>query len=84
MCSEVYLAVVEDPSLWDTTEQVLVVFLHDESRPPDELVNPAVIGMTSAEGVWRLLLRHKPSHRAFYEEVRDATGPASALPRQTQ
>lgn len=84
MCTEVYLAVVEDPSLWDTTEQVLVIFLHDESRPPDELIDPDVVGMSSAEGVWRLLLWHKPSHRAFYEEVRDATGSASAPSPQKQ
>lgn len=72
VCNRVYLAVVEDPSLWDTTEQVLVIFLEEHATPPTELVDPVVIGLTSAAGVWRLLLWHQPSRRAFYEEVRES------------
>ena len=66
---EVYLAVVEDPALWDTTERVLVIYLREATPPPDQLVNPQIVGPETAEGVWRLLLWHRPSGRAFYEEV---------------
>jgi hypothetical protein len=71
MSMEVYLAIVEEPALWDTTEQVLVVFLRDAEEPPERLVDPVIVGVGSAEGIWDLLLWHPPSRRAFYEENRE-------------
>ena len=66
--SEVYLAIVEEPSLWDTTEPVLVIFLAEGAVPPERLVDPVAVGLGPVPGRWHLLLWHRPSRRAFYEE----------------
>ncbi|GAB2462887.1 hypothetical protein HD599_000855 [Conyzicola lurida] len=68
MSTEVYLAVVEDPALWDTTGQVLVRYLEPDERPLDRLIDPIVAGIGETEGVWDLLLWHEATQRAFYSE----------------
>lgn len=65
---EVYLAVVEDPALWDTTEQVLVRYLGADERPLERLIDPTVVGIGETTGVWDLLVWHESSRRAFYCE----------------
>jgi hypothetical protein len=70
---EVYLAVAEDPALWSTTESVLVLYLQEQERPPERLVDPTIVGIGPAEGVWDLLVWHVPTRRAFYEEIRAVT-----------
>lgn len=66
---EIYLADVEEPALWDTTEPVLVIFLHDGLVPPPRLVDPDVVGLSAAEGQWELLLWDHDGRRAFYEKI---------------
>ena len=75
---KVYLAVVEDPALWDTTEPVLVIFLEEGSKPPDSLVDPDVVGLAPARGSWRLLLWDRASRRAFYSGHVDGEPTAAA------
>ena len=65
---EVYLAVVEEPALWDTTGQVVVRYLGADEIPHQQLVDPTVVGIGETTGVWQLLLWHEPSRRAFYRE----------------
>jgi hypothetical protein len=67
MTTEVYLAAVEDPSLWATSEQTLVLFLQEGAVPPLQLTDPEVIGLRPAAGAWQLLLWDAESRRAFYE-----------------
>jgi hypothetical protein len=66
----VFLATVEDPSVWETSEQTMVLFLEEGAVPPARLVDPNVIGLRSAEGIWLLLLWDARSRRAFYSELR--------------
>jgi hypothetical protein len=63
---KVYLAVIEDPALWDTTEPVLVIFLEEGANPPNSLIDPDIVGLEPARGSWRLLLWDRASRRAFY------------------
>jgi hypothetical protein len=67
MSSDVYLATVEDPSLWGTTEQTLVLFLQDGVAPVERLNDPTVIGLRPAAGSWSLRLWDEKSRRAFYQ-----------------
>jgi hypothetical protein len=75
---KVYLAVIENPALWDTTEPVLVIFLEEGSKPPNSLVDPDVIGLAPARGSWRLLLWDRASRRAFYTGHIDGDSAAAA------
>lgn len=70
MTTDTYLATVEDPSLWETTEQTLVLFLEEGAVPPARLHDPEVIGLRPAIGTWLLLLWEAESRRAFYEQYR--------------
>jgi len=74
---KVYLADVEDPALWDTAEQVLVIFLDDDAAPPQRLVNPDVVGLRPAEGLWWLLFWDRVGRRAFYERIGAGAGAAA-------
>ena len=65
---EVYLAVVEEPALWDTTGKVVVRYLGADEIPHQQLVDPTIVGIGGTTGVWDLLLWHETSRRAFYGE----------------
>jgi hypothetical protein len=62
----IYLATVESPSLWETSERTLVLFLETDSVPPAHLTDPTVIGIRPASGEWTLVLWDATTRRAFY------------------
>ena len=81
MSTDVYLATVEEPSLWATTEQTLVLFLHEGAVPPLRLADPEVIGLRPATGTWVLLLWEATTRRAFYEAYRPGWMPEADAAR---
>jgi hypothetical protein len=61
-----YLATLEEPTVWDTLDQTLVVFLTGGAIPPSCLTDPEVIGLAPASGSWCLVLWDEAAQRAFY------------------
>lgn len=72
MEKHIYVAEVEEPELWGTTTESLIVFVPAEVLPPDRLHNPDVVSFSSADGCWSLLYFDENSGRAFYERTDDA------------
>jgi len=69
-----YLAEVEEPSLWGTASECLVVFFTDSDRAPGCLTDPDVVSFRPVLGHWCLLGTDPESERAFYTRF-DHTAP---------
>ena len=74
MIADAYLAEVEEPSLWGTTSECLVVFFADALAAPTCLTDPSVVSFQPALGHWCLLGTDPESGRAFYTRF-DHTAP---------
>ena len=74
MIAESYLAEVEEPSLWGTTSECLVVFFAEDAAVPGCLTDPQVVSFHPARGHWCLLGTDPESGRAFYTRF-DHTAP---------
>ena len=74
MIAESYLAEVEEPSLWGTTSECLVVFFAEGTAAPTCLTDPQVVSFHPASGHWCLLGTDPGSGRAFYTRF-DHTAP---------
>jgi len=61
-----YLAEIEEPSLWGTTSECLVVFFADRVVAPTCLTDPQVVSFQPARGHWCLLGTDPETGRAFY------------------
>lgn len=66
MTTAPYLAEVEEPSLWGTTSECLVVFFADGIAAPTCLTDPQVVSFEPAVGHWCLLGCDPTTGRAFY------------------
>jgi len=74
MIAESYLAEVEEPSLWGTTSECLVVFFPDRVVAPGCLTDPQVVSFHPVSGHWCLLGTDPDGGRAFYTRF-DHTAP---------
>ena len=74
MIAESYLAEIEEPSLWGTTSECLVVFFPDRIAAPTCLTDPHVVSFQPATGHWCLLGTDPDRGRAFYTRF-DHTAP---------
>ena len=75
-----YLAEIEEPSLWGTTSECLVLFFADQTEAPSCLTDPEVVGFHSAKGHWCLLGTDPGSGRAFYTRF-EHTAPLTCEPQ---
>jgi hypothetical protein len=76
-----YLAEVEEPSLWGTTSECLVVFFAEGTAAPTCLTDPEVVSFQPAAGHWCLLGTDPASGRAFYTRF-EHTAPLTCEPAE--
>lgn len=74
MIADSYLAELEEPSLWGTTSECLVVFFARGIVAPGCLTDPRVVSFQPALGHWCLLGTDPETGRAFYTRF-DHTAP---------